>query len=118
MIIAIGTYVRVREVFRVHQKRHTIERVYVSVDSTFDATGYMQPTAITWADGRTFPIECVRDYHPADSAVTPHGDCYTVVIRGQEKHLFFERTDPLFPSRVGRWFVERITRENENISGH
>ncbi|MFQ6803977.1 MAG: hypothetical protein ACLRT5_03065 [Lachnospiraceae bacterium] len=34
-------------------------------------------------------------------------DCYTVVIHGQEKHLFFERTDPLFRGRVGRWFVEK-----------
>lgn len=39
---------------------HTTERIYVSVSSIFDATGYMQPTAITWADGRTFPIESVR----------------------------------------------------------
>ena len=87
------------------QKHHAIERVYVSVSSIFDSTGYMQPTAITWADGRTFPIESVRDCRPA-SALS-RGDCYTVVIHGQEKHLFFERTDPLFPSRVGRWFVER-----------
>ena len=86
------------------QKHHAIERVYVSVASIFDSTGYMQPTSITWTDGRTFPIESVRDYRPADAS---HKDCYTVIIRGQEKHLFFERTDPLFPSRVGRWFVER-----------
>ena len=79
------------------QKHHAIERVYVSVSSIFDSTGYMQPTSITWTDGRTFPIESVRDYRPADAS---HKDCYTVIIRGQEKHLFFERTDPLFPSRV------------------
>nr|WP_294468667.1 hypothetical protein [uncultured Sellimonas sp.] len=87
------------------QHTKTKERIYVTVSSVFDATGYMQPTAITWADGRTFPIESVRDYHPA--SVSSRGDCYTVVIHGQEKHLFFERTDPLFSSRVGRWFVER-----------
>ena len=48
------------------QKHHAIERVYVSVSSIFDSTGYMQPTSITWTDGRTFPIESVRDYrhHP------------------------------------------------------
>lgn len=39
------------------QKHHAIERVYVSVSSIFDSTGYMQPTSITWTDGRTFPIE-------------------------------------------------------------
>ena len=33
------------------------EKIYVKVDSTFDPTGFMQPTSITWSDGRTFPIE-------------------------------------------------------------
>ena len=50
------------------QKHHAIERVYVSVSSIFDSTGYMQPTSITWTDGRTFPIESVRDYRPADAS--------------------------------------------------
>lgn len=31
----------------------TKERVYVKVSSDFDSTGYMQPTSITWSDGRT-----------------------------------------------------------------
>ena len=29
------------------------EKVYVKVDSTFDPTGFMQPTSITWSDGRS-----------------------------------------------------------------
>ena len=49
----------------------TKERVYVKVSSDFDSTGYMQPTSITWSDGRTFPIETVRDFRPAGTAVTP-----------------------------------------------
>lgn len=32
-------------------QRPTPQRVYVKVTSEFDATGYMQPRAITWADG-------------------------------------------------------------------
>ena len=40
------------------------EKVYVKVNSTFDPTGFMQPTSITWSDGRTFPIETVRDFRP------------------------------------------------------
>ena len=82
------------------------ERIYVKVNSDFDATGYM-PKSITWADGRTFNIEAVKDFRPA-AALEKHyaGDCYTVIIRGEEKHLFFERTDALFASRIGRWFVE------------
>ena len=64
--------------------------------------------AITWADGRTFAIDAVRDFRPAGTlGCDCRGDCYTVVIRGEEKHLFFERVDPLFSGRVGRWFVEK-----------
>lgn len=86
----------------------TKERVYVKVDSTFDPTGYMQPTSITWADGRTFPIEKVRDFRPAKTTDNKsNGDCFTVLIQGQEKHLFFEPLDSRFTGRLGRWFVER-----------
>ena len=50
----------------------------------------------------------VRDFRPAGTlGCDCRGDCYTVVIRGEEKHLFFERVDPLFSGRVGRWFVEK-----------
>ena len=87
------------------------EKVYVKVDSTFDPTGFMQPTSITWSDGRTFPIETVRDFRPAGTADNGYsGDCFTVLIQGQEKHLFFERLDSRFNGRLGRWFVERIGR--------
>lgn len=89
-------------------KRTTRERIYVKVSSEFDKTGYMQPTAITWDDGRVFKIETVRDFRPAGTVgLNFPGDCYTVVINGMEKHLFFEHSDPSFKSRVGRWFVER-----------
>lgn len=86
------------------------EKVYVKVNSDFDSTGYMQPKSITWADGRTFMIEKVKDYRPA-SMIRPGyaGACYTVMIKGAEKHLFFEWTDSTFASRVGRWFVEAPT---------
>lgn len=46
------------------------EKIYVKVDSTFDPTGFMQPTSITWSDGRTFPIETVRDFRPAGTLIT------------------------------------------------
>ena len=83
------------------------ERVYVKVSSEFDRTGYMQPTAITWSDGRVFKIEAVKDFCPASSlSASLPGDCHTVVIKGKMKYLFFERTDPRFASRFGRWFVE------------
>ncbi len=86
------------------------ERVYVKVNSDFDNTGYMQPRSITWKDGRTFKIDEVKDFRPASSVERGlPGDCYTVVIRGELKHLFFERCSDHFASRFGRWFVESMS---------
>ena len=84
-----------------------LERVYVKVNSDFDPTGYMQPKSITWADGRTFIIEAVKDYRPA--AVYRQGvegACYTVMIKGEDRHLFFESPNSAFAARVARWYVE------------
>ena len=83
------------------------ERIFVTVTSVFDSTGYVHPREIIWEDGRVFKIESIKDFRPASSlSQNLPGDCYTVVINGEVKHLFFERTDPLFSGRVGRWFVE------------
>ena len=85
------------------------ERVYVKVNSDFDSTGFMQPKSIIWKDGRVFPIDSVRDFRPASSVdQSLPGDCYTVVIKGETKHLFFERSQDRFASHFGRWFVESI----------
>ena len=90
-------------------KSHT-ERVYVKVTSETDATGYMQPKAITWSDGRVFQIETVKDFRPAgtqhNSSTT---DCYTVVIKGDTKYLFFARANRYQKSSVGRWYVECLS---------
>lgn len=51
--------------------RRKTEKVYVKVNSDFDATGYMQPRQITWGDGRTYPIEQVRDFRPANTILFP-----------------------------------------------
>ena len=83
------------------------ERVYVKVTSDFDSTGSVTPRAITWKDGRVFRIDAVRDFRPASTMrVGASGDCYTVVIQGEEKHLFFQRTDSNEKCRLGRWWVE------------
>ena len=87
--------------------RPKTERVYVKVALSVDCTGFMKPSAITWADGRTFDIERIRDFRPASTAGNGiNGDCYTVVIKGQDRHLFFEEANPHFSGRPGRWFVE------------
>ena len=80
------------------------DRVYVQVTSDFDPTGYMQPRSITWPDGRIFQIEDVRSFRPLGESHTL--DCYTVVIRGKERRLFFERAGDRFACRFGRWYVE------------
>ena len=38
----------------------------------------MQPRQIIWGDGRTYPIEQVRDFRPANTIDNLPGDCYTV----------------------------------------
>ena len=75
------------------------ERIYVKVTSDFDSTGYI------------FPIDAVRDFRPAGSANNDFsGDCFTVLIQGKEKHLFFEHIDRRFSGRIGRWFVEKAAQ--------
>lgn len=94
-------------------KRAKPERIYVKVASEFDATGYMLPTSITWADGRTFPIDTVRDFRPAGTVDNcASGDCFTVLIQGHEKHLFLN-TSTL--ALLGGW-ADGMWREQVNKS--
>ena len=80
------------------------DRLYVKVTSDFDSTGYMQPRAILWPDGRLFNIDEIRAFRPAgDNHLL---DCYTVIIHGQERHLCFERSVDRLGARLGRWYVE------------
>ncbi len=82
-------------------------RIYVKVNSDFDSTGNVTPKAIIWADGRVFKIDKVRDFRPASTLGAGHsGNCYTVMIQGEERHLFFEKTSDYYANRVGRWWVE------------
>ncbi len=82
------------------------KRIYVKVTSDFDTTGYMQPRFITWEDGRVFQIDQICDFHPAHTSEKgPSSDCYTIIVNGEKRALFFERSAPLFPNRIGRWFV-------------
>ncbi len=90
------------------QQHRPPTRVYVKVNSDFDSTGSVTPRAIIWSDGRVFKIDSVRDFRPASAlGESRRGDCYTVLIRGEERQLFFERTNALFGSRLGRWWVEQ-----------
>ena len=87
------------------------ERIYVNVNTDFDFTGFMLPRAITWKDGRKFRIESVKDFRPASFfREGTRGDCYTVMIKGETKFLFFEKSDDMSAARVGRWYVEKNNR--------
>lgn len=97
-------------------KKNNKERIYVKVTSYCDTTGYVQPVSLTWEDGRIFPVDCVLDFRPAGTAGNDiYGDCYTVIIKGEEKYLFYERIDSRFSGRFGRWFVEVDSKKNQDI---
>ena len=84
------------------------DKVYVSVEVTFGPDGNMRPVSLKWEDGRVYPIDRLLSVRPSFSRKAGgQGDMYTVRIRGNECHLFFERsTDETAPA-PGRWFVAR-----------
>lgn len=67
----------------------------------------MIPRAIIWNDGRVFEIEKVISYYPAASTEKGmSGNCYTVIIRGKTRMLYFQRSPKEYISQTGRWYVE------------
>lgn len=86
-------------------------KAYVAVAVYFNEDGIMLPRALTWEDGHTYQIDRVIDIRPAHAAKAGgQGDRYTVMMRGQRRFLFFERTSHLTGNVIGRWFVERKYR--------
>ena len=67
------------------QRNRRPQKVNVKDNSDFDATGYVQPRTITWRDSRSFKIDAVKDFRPSSMFTNKAGDCYTVIINGQEK---------------------------------
>ena len=84
------------------------QKIYVKVSADFDCSGGLHPRSIIWSDGRVFDIDDITDFYPGYTA--DHcGDRYTVIIKGETRYLFFERTDEMIASKVGRWFVEKVS---------
>lgn len=81
---------------------------YIHVDVGIDVSGRMIPQVIHWTDGRRYEVTRLMNVVPAAARKSGgQGDRYTVLLAGQERHLFFER--PAETERtviVGRWFVE------------
>lgn len=75
-------------------------KTYVEVLCRIDVEGSVTPLAITWRDGREFPIDRVEEaIRRASVRVGGTGMRYRVSINGRDKYLYFE--DP-------RWFVEEV----------
>ena len=83
-------------------------KVYVSVRAEFTEDGIMLPRELTWEDGQKFEIDRVIDIRQAPALKAGgQGDRYTIMVRGQQSYLFFERSANLTGNVIGRWFVER-----------
>ena len=83
-------------------------KVYVAVKADFTEDGTMLPRIITWEDGEEFEIDRITDIRQAAAMKAGgQGDRYTIMIRGRQSYLFFERSTNLTRNNIGRWFVER-----------
>lgn len=68
----------------------------------------MLPRELTWEDGAKFEIDRVLDIRQAPALKAGgQGDRYTIMVKGQQSYLFFERSANLTGNVIGRWFVER-----------
>ena len=85
-----------------------LPKVYVAVRVEFDEYGVMYPREITWEDGEKYEIDRVIDIRQAPAIKAGgQGDRYTIMVKGQQSYLFFERSTNLTGNVIGRWFVER-----------
>nr|DAU82925.1 MAG TPA: hypothetical protein [Caudoviricetes sp.] len=83
-------------------------KVYVAVKTDFTEDGIMLPREITWEDGEKYTVDRVLDIRQAAAMKAGgQGDRYTIMVRGCQSYLFFERSANLTGNNIGRWFVER-----------
>ena len=83
-------------------------KVYVAVKTDFTEDGTLLPRIIIWEDGEEFEIDRITDIRQAAAIKAGgQGDRYTVMVRGRQSYLFFERSTNLTGNNIGRWFVER-----------
>lgn len=82
-------------------------KVYVEVMATFREDGLLLPKEIVWEDGQHYEIDKVKRIQQAAAMkVGGQGERDTLLIKGQEKYLFFERNASITGNNIGRWFVE------------
>ncbi len=86
------------------------QRIYVEMDVSFLPDGQMRPRALSWENGRRYKIDRVLDVRPSFAEKAGgQGDRYKVMVKGQERYLFFEHNPDCYSSTVGRWFIETQT---------
>ncbi len=74
-------------------------KVYVDVVAAFTADGELRPMFVHWIDGHFFEIDRVKQcVRAASRKAGGVGLRYTVMIAGQECHLYYEENY--------KWFVE------------
>lgn len=82
-------------------------KVYVEVLVDFLPDGQMRPRVLVWEDGLNYEIDRIKDVRPARARRGGgQGDRYTIMVRGQERYLFFEHSTGYGEPNVGRWFLE------------
>lgn len=83
-------------------------KIYVRVSADFDKEGFVHPRSIIWSDGHVYPIDRIISIkHMHASKAGGDGDCFTIIVGGQTRQLFYERFRELEGNHVGRWFVEK-----------
>lgn len=76
---------------------------YVSATARMDEDERVRPLSIQWHDGKTYPVDEVKDVRRASSRkVGGDGIFYTVRIGNKVTYLFYENP---------RWFVEEVVKD-------
>ena len=74
-------------------------KVYVEVTAKFDTDGSMMPVSFIWEDGTVYQIDRIKAKERcASRKAGGTGIMYTVMVDGNECHLFYE---------FDKWFMER-----------
>ena len=87
-------------------KDERARKVYVQVKVDFSPEGQMRPRELIWEDGTRHEIDRILDVkQAAELKCGGQGDRYTIMVRGKERHLFFERNGSVTGRNIGRWSV-------------
>lgn len=82
------------------------ERKEVKAIVYFREDGTMIPLQLISKNGAKCKIDKVTAIVPAAAQKTGgNGDRYTIMVKGREWYLFFERNESLTGNNIGKWFI-------------